>query len=104
MEKLITWFIQANLAGKTWCLRLVANCQFLLNRTIPIRLSYAHDRALYALACDEEACDHLCITPSKIWQVRCFITGFVDGLTTYNIPEWFVDHWFSQKHLQSFGE
>lgn len=104
MEKLITWSIKAVLAGKTWCLRLVANCQILLNLTIPIRLNYAYDQALYAMAREEEACAHYGENLSKIRHVKSFVDGYIDGITTRDIPEWFLDRWFTENSQQPLEE
>lgn len=70
--------------------------QILRNLTIPIRLAYAVDLAKYAVACDEEASAHYRVTITQSRKSRIYIAGFLQGLTTLEIPEWFIDGWFCE--------
>lgn len=59
-----------------------------------LKIAYAHDQAQYAVASDEEACDHYGETQSRVWRVRCYIAGFTKGITA-QVPEWFIIRWFN---------
>lgn len=87
--------------------RISLNCradlQLYLNLTLPIRFAFARDRADYYVACDEEACSHYGEAPSTIWRLFLAAKGFIDGLTTQNIPQWFIDSWFRESSDSSMS-
>lgn len=59
-----------------------------LNRVLA-RIAYAHDQALYALACDAEASIHYGLNEhaSMIWQIRLYVCGALKGLMARTIPD-----------------
>lgn len=79
----------------SWALILQADFRIFVNLTLPIRLHYAYDQARYAVACDEEACEHYAVKQPKLWRARCYVAGFTGGITCREIPEWFIGRWFS---------
>ncbi len=44
-------------------------------------LKKAHERGLYALACDEQASAHYTVDthglPGWLWRIRCYMKGFM---------------------------
>lgn len=45
------------------------------------RLAYAFNQAQYAVCCDDEANHHYGTETSRLWQAKCFLSGWMYGLT-----------------------
>ncbi|WP_425953320.1 hypothetical protein [Ralstonia pseudosolanacearum] len=74
------------LSDFTWAFR----CSPFLNR-----LAYAHDKGLYAIYCDQEACEHYGISTkgvsAALWELRLYLVGYFRGLFVHRVPAYFLE-------------
>lgn len=82
-----------------WCSILKRKLAWLWYEHAVMRVWYAKDQGLYAVACDSEINErfgiHMEPLELKAWQMRCYFRGFRKGLFIRTLPGYFVDQWFS---------
>jgi len=83
--------------------RLIRFKWFWYEHTV-MRVWYAKDQGLYAIACDMEANERYGIQMGSIelrmWQMRCYSRGFLKGLLVRALPDHFVEQWFQPVIVQ----